>query len=335
MAGSHRHKTHCLALAVIAAATALGMSACEAAKSPTESAAGAGTPPVLGSAAIALAAAWGVPAPELCDQGTLHLDSRMHAWYAVDTFARGPMPAIGEALAAEDRESASQAWLRALAMLAYRLEPGEQLASGPTLPVPEELIDAVEGDVLLAEHVEGLGWVVVGGVGPNGYDMAVLAGVFDPAGDDAYVWGDRRPRQQAIIDIEGDDQYVSELEGPGLASFGPAVAIDGSCVVIDLAGDDEYRADVFPPVTAISGMALLLDRGGNDWLAWNMSAHVRETPGTGLALLVKDGGTIALLDLSGGDTPQRNQLRATALLEFTPEGWSVAPARPAVPWQAQ
>ncbi len=321
---------------VLVAFTALAgprLGGCDSARTPAPAPAETSALPPLGAAATALAEAWSVPAPESVDQGTLHLNSRMHAWYAVDTFARGPMPAIEEALASGDRDQAAEAWLKALAMLAYRLEPGAQLTAGPTLPVPEALADAIDGEVLLAEEVEGLGWVVVGGTGHNGYDMTVLAGVFDPSGNDTYMWGDRRPAQQAVIDVDGDDQYVSDVDDHCLASFGPAIGIHGTCVIMDLAGDDEYRADVYPPVTAIDGFALLLDRGGDDWLAWDMSASVRESPGTGLALLVKDGGTFALLDLSGSDAPHRSQLRATALLEVTPAGWAVVPGRPAVPLQ--
>ncbi|MDA0803347.1 MAG: hypothetical protein O2819_06280 [Planctomycetota bacterium] len=293
--------------------------------------------PPLGQAALLLASAWGVTLDGLPSQGTISLESRMPAWYAIDTFSRGAAPAVNDAVAATDRRAAAEAWVRALSMLSFFIERGEHLTAGPALPVPEELAEAIRGEVLLAEHVEGLGWIVVGSEGDNRYDMSVIAGVFDCGGDDRYMWGATAPKYQAIVDLAGDDRYAAADPFAEGVVAGPAIAVDGIAFIDDHAGDDQYISGRTPPVTAMRGLAILLDRGGDDWLGWDMSTSGREAePASesnlgGLALLVKPEGSISLLTTGGEAGGVGNRLRATALIELTAAGWVASPPVPPVP----
>ncbi len=105
-------------------------------------------------------------------------------------------------------------------------------------PIPAELATRlrglVEGPVLAATLVDGELWVV-GGDGPNRYDMDQLAAVFDIGGADLYSFS--RPFKgtyRIIIDAAGDDTYLAtgDLAGPATGVF----SVD---VIDDRSGDDQ------------------------------------------------------------------------------------------------
>lgn len=213
------------------------------------------------AAAALLSQAWGAEAPAALDQGTIVLDSRMSAWYAADTWARGPSPWIVAAMAASTQRDAATAWVASVACLSYSFEAHDGLWAGPPLPVPDELGDAVAGEILLAEHMEGVGWVVVGGMGPNGYDLGRVAAVFDCGGDDAYAWldtGGAPPKWQAVIDLSGDDTYRDLRVDASVAPTPPGA----TCVIDDHGGDDTYDVRAIDPMIPWPGLALVIDRAG-------------------------------------------------------------------------
>ncbi len=126
----------------------------------------------------------------------------------------------------------------------------------------DPLIDAPPGsgvDGKVNEAVETrLGWIVVGSLGPNRYDMTKIAAVYDVGGDDEYWASDLRIGTRAIIDLEGNDTYT------GTADQGPGGAILGVSFIDDRAGNDTYKGEMLSCGAAIYGVSLLLDRGGDD-----------------------------------------------------------------------
>ena len=157
--------------------------------------------------------------------------------------------------------------------------------------VPQDLLGAVTGVVHQAEHIDGLGWVVVGSLGDNAYDMSRIAAVLDPGGDDTYRWGDVRTGMQGIIDLAGNDHYY------GTQLQGPAAGVLGISFIDDRAGNDLYEAPMLGAGAAIAGAGILIDRGGNDTYRvgrWGCGAAI--------------GGAGFLIDVAGNDDYQGSLL---------------------------
>ncbi|MBU3728701.1 MAG: hypothetical protein FGM37_05560 [Phycisphaerales bacterium] len=151
-------------------------------------------------------------------------------------------------------------------------------------PLPDALAGAVTGAILVAEMVPDLGWVVIGSLADNSYDMSRIAAVLDPGGDDEYRWTAVRTGMQGIIDLAGNDRYL----GTGLQ--GPAAGILGMCVIDDYAGNDRYDAPWLGAGAAVAGAGILVDRAGNDTYRiakWGCGAAI--------------GGVGLLLDVAGHD----------------------------------
>jgi hypothetical protein len=137
--------------------------------------------------------------------------------------------------------------------------------------VPAEIASAVTGPIFGAENVTGLGWVVVGSLANNSYDMARIAAVFEPGGDDIYTWSTLHTGNQGIIDLAGNDQYK------GGDQQGPAGAILGLSLIDDAAGDDQYSGPLLSCGAGMFGVGILIDRSGNDRYhtgAWSMGAGI-------------------------------------------------------------
>ena len=153
--------------------------------------------------------------------------------------------------------------------------------------VPAEIASAVTGQIFGAENVTGLGWVVVGSLANNSYDMGRIAAVFEPGGDDIYTWSTLHTGNQGIIDLAGNDQYK------GGDKQGPAGAILGLSLIDDAAGDDQYSGPHLSCGAGMFGVGILIDRSGNDRYrtgAWSMGAGIL--------------GAGFLFDQSGGDEYQ-------------------------------
>src|SRR5690606_35910737 len=94
------------------------------------------------------------------------------------------------------------------------------------MPTPTTLADAVVRQLLAAVQVGDL-WFIVGGSGPNRYDLTQLAGVIDLGGNDVYLYpADLRPPVQVIVDVAGDDRYTSAISGPASACMGVSLLVD-------------------------------------------------------------------------------------------------------------
>jgi len=146
----------------------------------------------------------------------------------------------------------------AIAHLDVDLALAPDLAAGEVETLREELVGAVEGDVLSTELRAGVGWTVVGGLGPNRYDMSKIAAVLDVGGDDTYTMSDLALGMRAIIDLAGDDRYE------GGAQQGMASGVCGLFLIDDRAGNDRYIGTSLHGGSACFGVGLLIDRAGND-----------------------------------------------------------------------
>jgi hypothetical protein len=137
-------------------------------------------------------------------------------------------------------------------------DPGVQ-DSLPRVAIPAELAEAVKGDILGVERIDGR-WYIYGGPGANEYDMSRLDVVIDPGGDDHYRYPrNERPKVQLIVDWAGNDRYTGDNGAPG-----PASGLLGVSVVVDHQGNDRYEGGVRSCGAGLMGVGLILDHSGND-----------------------------------------------------------------------
>lgn len=149
--------------------------------------------------------------------------------------------------------------------------------------LPDELAGAVQGKVLTAQPVPELGWVVVGSMEANRYDMSRIAAVFDPGGDDTYEWHGTVAGSRLVVDLAGNDTYTADGLG------GPGGAVLGASIVSDLAGDDRYTGSAVALGAGVFGVGVLVDWAGNDTYTaarWSVGAAI-----AGVGALVDLGGT--------------------------------------------
>ncbi|MHC5003891.1 MAG: hypothetical protein ACYTJ0_12285, partial [Planctomycetota bacterium] len=182
-----------------------------------------------------------------------------------------------------DLDALAAAWTELLALTALPVE-FDPLA---TAAAPPDWLDgAVEGPVLMALQVRGVGVLVLGSHEDNRYDLARIAAVVDPGGNDHYAWGQRRAGDVVVVDASGDDRYVG---GPDV---GPAGALLGCCLVDDRGGNDRYEGGLLAGGAAMYGFALLLDRGGDDVYVgreWSLGAGCY---GAGVLVDLGDGADV-------------------------------------------
>lgn len=158
------------------------------------------------------------------------------------------------------------------------------------IDVPDELVGAVEGEILLAEYAEPMGWLVIGSKGPNRYDMARITIVIDEAGDDEYYASGLRLGCRAIIDYTGNDSYS------GTDDQGPGAALLGASFIEDRKGNDRYEGALLSAGAAMYGVSLLVDGGGDDVYSgseWSVGAACY---GAGMVMDMGDGNDVYLGD---------------------------------------
>jgi hypothetical protein len=162
--------------------------------------------------------------------------------------------------------------------------------------LPAELGDAVEGDLLWVGHDVMGALAVVGGRGPNRYDMRRVGAVYDLGGDDRYEYGPSEEHGpvlvlRCIIDLDGNDVH----EGTGDFA-GPATAVYGLSWLEDHAGDDLYRSRHQGGIGAgLVGFGILIDRAGND-------RYENLGPASGWSIGVGVAGAGLVIDQGGTDT---------------------------------
>ena len=156
-------------------------------------------------------------------------------------------------------------------------------------PIPSANIPpGITGDVRLI-HQTSHGLVVIGGPGPNTYDLDQrVALIIDLGGDDLYrgligASGDEDHGNAVILDLSGNDRYEA-------APLGLATGRLGVGLVIDYAGNDVYRLQSGGGGVAFAGIGILIDTQGND-----VYTGSRLTQGAAI------GGLGLLLDLEGND----------------------------------
>lgn len=165
-------------------------------------------------------------------------------------------------------------------------ELSPEVAGSEPAALPEALAGAVDGAILAASEIPELGWLVVGGAGPNRYDLGRVAAVLDLGGDDRFEWRGAPAAHRLVVDLAGDDTHAL-ADGGGAA--GPAAAIGAMAVIDDHAGNDRYEGGALAAGASL-GISLLVDRDGHDRYqggAWSLGAAA--------------GGAALVVDLAGND----------------------------------
>ncbi len=171
---------------------------------------------------------------------------------------------------------ATEQWLHQLATAFPNALPASQVPPGVT------------GDVVLVENTS-YGLIVVGGTGPNTYELDARFGlVIDLGGNDLYRGSIAAPASDqqgnaVVIDLSGNDTYSG-------APLGLATGRLGVGLLIDHAGDDVYQMDQGSGGAGFGGLGILFDAKGNDVYMGN-----RLTQGAAI------GGLGLLLDGAGND----------------------------------
>ena len=171
---------------------------------------------------------------------------------------------------------ANESWLRQLAG-----------AFGQAL-LRSEVPVGITGDILLAQATS-YGMIVIGGPGPNTYELDHrFALIVDLGGDDLYrgliaASADIEHGNAVIIDMSGNDTYDS-------AALGLATGRLGVGLLVDQAGDDVYQLEIGSGGAGFGGLGILFDAKGND-----LYMGTRLTQGAAI------GGLGLLFDAAGND----------------------------------
>lgn len=170
----------------------------------------------------------------------------------------------------------------------------ELAITAPDPDVPDEIRAAVEGDIVGVMRLRDDRIVVIGGEGPNTYDMGRLALVYDLGGDDTYNWpADATPRGSptGIFDRGGNDRYISAADFAG-----PGVGVFGFSIVEDLEGDDVYESTGMGSMAfGLFGVGVIIDHAGND-------TYRNTGPDSGWSMGAGFYGSGLIVDRAGDDT---------------------------------
>ena len=151
-----------------------------------------------------------------------------------------------------------------------------------------DFIPGITGDVLLARQTS-YGFVVIGGSGPNTYNLDErFSLIIDLGGADTYrgligASSNIELGHSIVIDLGGNDRYET-------APLGLATGRLGVGVVMDLAGHDVYYLAPGSGGTGFAGLGILYDGEGND-----------QYIGSRFTLGAAVGGLGLLVDRSGND----------------------------------
>jgi hypothetical protein len=171
---------------------------------------------------------------------------------------------------------ANDPWSRQL-IAAFGHEP-------PRIKAPE----GITGTVLYAEDTP-YGLIVIGGEGPNTYELDHRFGLLiDLGGDDVYrgmIAASSGPDHgnAVVIDLNGNDTYHG-------SPLGLATGRLGVGLLIDQEGDDVYQLDLGSGGAGFGGLGILFDAKGND-----VYMGSRLTQGAAI------GGLGLLFDAAGND----------------------------------
>ena len=165
----------------------------------------------------------------------------------------------------------------------------DHVAEAWTNPLPPSAVPlGVTGDVLLVRETS-YGLIVIGGPGPNTYELDTGIGlIIDVGGNDLYrgmiaASTDEDQGNAVVIDLNGDDTYHG-------APLGLATGRLGVGLLIDHDGDDVYQLDMGSGGAGFGGLGILFDAKGNV-----VYIGARLTQGAAI------GGLGLLLDGAGND----------------------------------
>ncbi|TAJ09991.1 MAG: hypothetical protein EPO61_04570 [Nitrospirae bacterium] len=153
-----------------------------------------------------------------------------------------------------------------------------------THPLP-----GITGPVLLFKNAQS-GLLIIGGPGPNTYDLhEPVALLLDLGGDDTYrgtiaAATDVTHGVSLLLDLDGNDRYEASPLGLATGRLGVGLLMDRN-------GDDQYRLAAGSGGVGLAGIGLLEDREGDDRYVGS-----RLTQGAAI------GGLGLLVDLAGNDT---------------------------------
>lgn len=167
-------------------------------------------------------------------------------------------------------------------------------AAAPRTDLPDRIRAAVTGDILFWEERGGGAVNVVGGPGPNTYDMSVINWVYDAGGDDTYRYpqpaSDALINERIIIDLAGNDNYAGEGD-----FVGPGVGVFASGIIDDRAGNDTYRTSGQGALASgLFGIGIILDHAGDD-------TYENRGPRSGWSIGAGFYGAGLIIDLDGRD----------------------------------
>lgn len=179
-----------------------------------------------------------------------------------------------------------------------------------------QAIPGITGDLLLVQQTS-YGLLVIGGHGPNTYDLDKGAAlIIDLGGNDTYrgligASPNSDLGNSVVIDLSGNDLYQP-------AALGLATGRAGIGIVIDLSGDDTYRLAPGSGGAGFAGLGILYDGEGQD--VYEGSRFTQGAAFGGFGLLVDRAGNDrytsfgyalgfggplgvgALIDVSGNDS---------------------------------
>jgi hypothetical protein len=171
---------------------------------------------------------------------------------------------------------ANDPWTRQLVAVFGHVPPVTKVPAGVT------------GTVLHAEETP-YGMIVIGGAGPNTYELDQRFGlVIDLGGDDLYrgliaASTDADHGNAVVIDLGGNDTYTGSPLGLATGRLGVGLLIDHT-------GDDVYQLAAGSGGAGFGGLGILFDAGGND-----VYMGSRLTQGAAI------GGLGLLFDATGND----------------------------------
>ncbi len=139
------------------------------------------------------------------------------------------------------------------------------------------------GDVTHVYTRHGL--MIVGGAGDNVYDQEALL-IVDLGGNDRYRNGAGASRNghpfSMVIDFSGNDIYTTDDD------YAQGAGILGGGFLIDLEGDDQYLSKSFGQGAGVLGVGMLIDMGGDD--VYQCHSFCQGAGFLGIGLIAESGG---------------------------------------------
>ena len=129
------------------------------------------------------------------------------------------------------------------------------------------------------------GLMIVGGMGDNDYGQEALL-IVDLGGNDRYRSGAGASRSghpfSMVIDFSGNDVYTTGED------YAQGAGILGGGFLIDLGGDDQYLSKSFGQGAGVLGVGMLIDMGGDD--VYRCHSFCQGAGFLGIGLIAESGG---------------------------------------------